>query len=195
MIRKAAPLVRFWGKYGILGSAAWLLLGISLLGLVLWAVFFWPPTREDWATAMSTTIPTWLASLGGAAALLAVFVTNARTRQVERSTADIADTQDEATRPASAQVVWNIEPTGKPSQSLIVNRGTRRAETVSIEDLTLAQDGHSGFSVIGEVPGFVDVNDSIRVGMDRSLADPYISRIKISWTEDGQAYEAFYSIS
>ncbi|MBX3194867.1 MAG: hypothetical protein KF727_07170 [Microbacteriaceae bacterium] len=167
---------------------------MSLLGLVLWAIFFWPTDGDAWAEAMSTAIPTWLASLGGAAALLAVFVTNVRTRQVEKSTADIAEVQDAATRPRSAEVVWDVEATEKKGRSLLVNRGSRRAENVVIVDLTKEQDGHSGFSVMGDVPDFVDVNDSIRVGMDRSLADPYISRIKISWTEDGEAYEAFYSI-
>jgi hypothetical protein len=144
---------------------------------------------------MSTTIPTWLASIGGAAALLAIFVTNVRTRQVEQTAIAIAGVQDIASRPPAARVVWDVDPTPRKGRSRIVNRGTRRADNVVVVDLTREKDGRSGLVVQRDLPDSVEINDSIPIAMDRTFADPLISRIKISWTEEGEPVEAFYSIT
>lgn len=195
MSEEPGRLSRYWGRYGGLGTAAWMLVGVSVIGLALWAIFFWPGDSDAWRDAMSMTIPTWLASIGGASALLAVFVTNVRTRQVEQTAIDIAEVQDAASRPPAAQVVWDVEPTARKGRSRIVNRGARRADNVQIVDLTKEQDGRSGLAVQRDLPDSVEVNDSIPVAMDRTFADPLISRIKIGWTEEGKTFEAFYSIS
>lgn len=186
---------RFWSRYGGLGTAAWILVAVGVTGLTSWAIIFWPDSSDAWREAMSTTIPTWLASIGSAAALLAIFVTNVRTRQVEQTAIDIAGVQDVASRPPAAQVIWDVEPTPRKGRSRIVNRGTRKADNVVIVDITKEQDGHSGLIVQRELPDSVEINDAIPVAMDRTFADPLISRIKITWTEGDETLEAFYSIS
>ena len=186
---------RFWGRYGGLGTAAWILVASTVIGLTSWAIFFWPSNSYAWHEAMSTTIRTWLASIGGAAALLAIFVTNVRTRQVEQTAIAIAGVQDIASRPPAARVVWDVDPTPRKGRSRIVNRGTRRADNVVVVDLTREKDGRSGLVVQRDLPDSVEINDSIPIAMDRTFADQLISRIKISWTEEGEPVEAFYSIT
>lgn len=144
--------------------------------------------------AINETLPFWLSGIGGPAALVAIYETSKRTQQIERSVDDIAAVRDGVGQKSGARVSWKVETISK-SRRRIVNTGSTTASGATIEDVT-NPEGRSGFFLLDDdLPRDVPVNDAIETSMDRTLADPYLSRVRISWHEGDESYEATYSIS
>ena len=182
-------------KHHELGWFGWLAYGlftVAALGLLTWFVVY--AFSGGWEKAITETLPYWMSGVGGPAALVAIYETSKRTRQVERSVTDIASSSDGEGQKSGARVAWKVEESGK-SQRRIVNAGAVTAQGVNVKDVT-NPDGRSGFDLLDDgLPHDVAVNDFIAASMDRSLADPFLSRIRISWTEKGESYDATYSVS
>ena len=179
-------------ELGWFGWLAYGLFAVSVLGLLAWLISY--ASTGGWEKAITETLPYWLSGIGGPAALVAIYETSKRTRQVERSVTDIASSSDGEGQKSGARVAWKVEESGK-SQRRIMNAGAATAQGVNVKDVT-NPDGRSGFDLLDDgLPHDVAINDFIAASMDRSLADPFLSRIRISWTEKGESYDATYSVS
>jgi hypothetical protein len=107
---------------------------------------------------------------------------------------EIAAVKDGEGQRSGAQVAWKVEEVSR-SKRRIVNVGSVTARDVRIDDVT-NPEGRSGFFLLDDsLPHDIPVHDGIEASMDRSLADPYLSRVRIQWTEEGNSYEATYSVS
>lgn len=182
-------------KHRELGWFGWLAYGLFLVaavGLLSWATIY--AVGGGLKRALTETLPFWLSGIGGPAALVAIYETSKRTRQVERSVGDIAATNDGAGQKSGAQVTWKVEEVSR-SRRRIVNVGSMTASRVTVEDVT-NPEGRSGFFLLdAKLPREVPINDAIEASMNRSLADPYISRVRVAWNEGGERHEATYSVS
>lgn len=185
-------LVRKHRELGWFGWLAYGLFAVAAVGLVTWVALY--AVEDGWKPAITATLPYWLSGIGGPAALVAIYETSKRTRQVELSVGDIAAASDGEGQRSGAQVVWRVDAVSR-SRRRIVNVGNSTALSVTVEDVTNA-NGRSGFSLLDDqLPHDIPPNDAIESSMDRSIADPYLSRVRITWNEQGQRHEATYSIT
>lgn len=185
-------LVRKHRELGWFGWFAYGLFAVAAVGLIMWLVTY--AVEGGFKAAVTETLPIWLAAIGGPAALVAVYETSKRTTQVERSVGDLAEAGDDEVQHSGSKVSWRVTEVSK-SRRRIVNVGSATACDVRIDDVTNAE-GRSGFSLLdATLPHDVPVNDGIEASMDRSLADPYLSRIRIQWTEEGEPHDATYSVT
>lgn len=199
-------IVRKHREFGWFGWLAYLLFFISLAGLTTWAVVTgW---RQGWDAVLAETLPTWLGGVGGTGALVAIYETNKKTRQVATTVEGLEAQQDGPVRvpapvgsgatqepsvPQSPRTTWALTEVGKNRRD-IVNIGSATAEAVTIRDVTNAE-GRSGFYLLDDaLPHDVPSGDAIAAGIARTLADPYVSRILITWQESGHEFEATYSV-
>lgn len=190
--RRANWLVRKHRDLGWFGWFAYCLFCIAVVGLIVWIVLY--AMEGGLKTAITQTLPFWLAGIGGPAALVAIYETSKRTTQVERSMGEIAAVTDGEGQRSGAQVAWKVEEVSR-SKRRIVNVGSVTARDVHIDDVT-NPEGRSGFFLLDDsLPHDIPVHDGIEASMDRSLADPYLSRVRVQWTEEGSSYEATYSVS
>jgi hypothetical protein len=182
-------------KHRELGWFGWLAYGLFLVaavGFVSWATIY--AVGGGLKMALTETLPFWLPGIGGPAALVAIYETSKRTRQVERSVGDIASANDGAGQKSGAKVTWKVEEVSR-SRRRIVNLGSMTASSVTVEDVTNPA-GRSGFFLLdAKLPCEVPIKDAIEASMNRSLADPYISRGRVALNEGGEKYEATYSVS
>lgn len=184
--------VRKHRDLGWFGWFAYALFCIAAVGLLVWIVVY--AMEGGLKTAITQTLPFWLAGIGGPAALVAIYETSKRTTQVERSVGDIAAVKDGEGQRSGAQVAWKVEEVSR-SKRRTVNVGSATASDVHVDDVT-NPEGRSGFFLLDDsLPHDVPVHDGIEASMDRSLADPYLSRVRVQWTEEGEPYEATYSVS
>ena len=185
-------IVRTHHELGWFGWLAYGLFGVAAVGLASWVIIY--AVDGGLKAAITETLPLWLAGVGGPAALVAIYETSKRTSQVEKSVGSMAAASDGEGQKSGAQVAWRVDEVTK-SRRRIVNVGTVLAADVKVEDVT-NPEGRSGLFLLDEgLPHDVPVNDSIEASMDRSLADPFLSRIRIRWIEEGEPYEATYSVS
>jgi len=182
-------------KHRELGWFGWFAYGfflVAAVGLAFWVTIY--AADGGLKRALTETLPFWLSGIGGPAALVAIYETSKRTRQVARSVGDIAAVNDGAGQKSGAQVTWKVEEVSR-SRRRIVNVGSTTAFDVTVEDVTNPA-GRSGFSLLdAHLPHEVPINEAIEASMDRSLADPYLSRVRVAWNEGGEKYEATYSVS
>lgn len=185
----------FIRKHRELGWFGWVSYGLfvfAVAGFLIWVTIY--AVEGGLRQAMTETLPVWLSGIGGPAALVAVFETSKRTRQVEHSIDDIATVSDGFSKVSGAKVAWKVEKVSK-SQRRIVNEGSVTASKVTVKDVT-NPEGRSGFSLRDDgLPRDVPPNDAIEASVERSLMDPYLSRVQITWHEESEPYEATYSIS
>lgn len=185
-------LARKHRELGWFGWFAYGLFAVAAVGLIVWVCTY--AVSGGWKTAITETLPYWLSGIGGPAALVAIYETNKRTRQVERTVGDLASVTDGQGQKSGAQVAWRVDEVSK-SRRRITNVGAATAESVTVSDVTNAE-GRSGFYILDEeLPHDVPVNDAIEAGIERSMADPFVSRIRIHWAEGGEMYDATYSIT
>lgn len=93
-----------------------------------------------------------------------------------------------------AGVAWKILLGGCAKRRITKVRATT-AENVASTDVT-NEVGRSGFYLQDDdPPRDVAVNESINAYVLKSLADPQVSQIRISWIESGETFESTYSVS
>ncbi len=187
-------LMRKHYELGWFGWFAYGLFLIAVVGMLVWVFVY--AIGGGPRMAVTETLPFWLSGVGGPAALVAIYETSKRTSQVERSVVDMVAMKEGEGQKSGAQVAWKIEEKSG-SKRRIVNIGTITAKDVHVDDVTNPK-GQSGFSLLGDsLPRDVPVGDAIEATILRSIVDPYLSRIRIRWTEktEKETYEAIYSVS
>lgn len=115
-------------------------------------------------------------------------------REVARGAAQSANESTNAALGTRARVQWRIEKGEGRSQWRIVNSGTASAHVVDIENVS---DGHRDALGVydGTVPTDVDPGNAVTVFVDKSLASPAITKVKMTWTEDdGDEVSRVYNI-
>lgn len=95
---------------------------------------------------------------------------------------------------SEGKTVWQITPESSTIR-LFTNIGTTDVQLVKVQDVT--RSGEQGAAML--VPGYegthISPGNGFRVVVERSLADPAVSKVEVTWQEGPRTVTQVYAVS
>lgn len=95
---------------------------------------------------------------------------------------------------AEGKTVWQISVEGKTTR-VFTNTGSQDVKLVKVTDVT--RPGEQGAAMV--VPGYegtyIAPGNGFRVLVERSVADPAVSRLEVTWEEGARTVTQIYAVS
>ncbi|MDM8084037.1 hypothetical protein QUV83_04575 [Cellulomonas cellasea] len=155
------------------------------------------PTLTDWiqagASVLSVIVAAAAALLGSSARRAGKRAERSGREAVEWAVSAGNDEVNSRLR-AEGKTVWQISSEGKNTR-VFTNTGGQDVKLVKVTDVT--RPGEQGAAMV--LPGYEDTHISpgngFKVIVERSLADPAVSKVEVTWEEGARTVTQVYAVS